>query len=311
MALQPQSSASLTVAVSGSSGLLGTALCAYLKSKGHVVKKLVRHRPASNANEIYWNPDSGHIETHGLDGAHVVVHLAGKNIAESRWTNAQKKAILDSRVKGTKLISHALTRLKKPPFLFISASATGFYGDREDEEITENSKPGTGFLAEVCRQWEAATAEAERANIPVIHLRLGMLMSPLGGALAKLLPFFRWGLGGFVGSGKQYMSWVSIHDAVRAIEHLIVTHNIEGPVNLVSPNPVTNKEFSTALGVALKRPHAIMVPDFAVRLTFGQMGKEMLLGSCKVYPHKLLQSGYNFEHAHIDEAFAAFFKPSS
>ncbi len=291
------------IVISGATGLIGTALCQHLKEKGYHVRQLVRHRPRSDSRqEIYWNPDSHFIETAALENTDVLINLSGENIGNHRWSSSQRKAILESRVKSTKLISHALARLKTPPRLLINASALGFYGDRGDEEIDENSKPGLGFLAEVCRQWENATAEAKQAGISVIHLRSGMVLDTQGGALKKILPWYKAGLGGVIGSGNQSMSWISITDAVLAIEHLISIPNLEGPVNLVSPNPVTNKIFCQTLAKILHRPCAIHISPLTIRLLFGQMGEELFLHSCKAFPSQLMQSGYVFQHTHLEEA---------
>ena len=291
------------VVVSGATGMIGTALSQLLKEKGYHVRQLVRHVPRSDSRqEIYWNPYSHFIETDALENTDVLINLSGKNIADRRWTAARKKVILESRVQSTKLISHALARLKHPPRLLINASALGFYGDRSDETIDEKSKTGLSFLSDVCRQWEAATAVAEHAGIPVIHLRSGTVLDTHGGILKKILPWYKAGLAGVLGSGDQYMSWISISDVVLAIDHMISSAHFEGPVNLVAPNPVTNKVFCHTLAKLLHRPCALHLSPWVIRFLFGQMGEELFLHSCKASPNKLLKSGYVFQHANLEEA---------
>ncbi|MDA0713309.1 MAG: TIGR01777 family oxidoreductase, partial [bacterium] len=242
-----------------------------------------------------------------LENTDVIINLAGKNISSRRWSKGQKKAITNSRVASTELLCHALKRLKKPPHLIISASAMGFYGNRGLETIDEISKPGTGFLAEVCRQWEDATSSAKNMGIPIIYLRTGIVLGTKGGMLKKILPLFRFGLGSILGSGKQIISWISIDDLVRAIEHLILTPDLEGPFNMVGPDPVTNMDFSELLALKLHRPCSFSVPDWVIKLFLGRMGQEILLSSCQAYPNKLIESGYTFQTQHLDQAFDALF----
>jgi uncharacterized protein (TIGR01777 family) len=229
------------------------------------------------------------------------VHLAGENIAE-RWTPAKKVQIRDSRVKGTELLSKTLAGLSSPPAVLVSASAVGYYGDRGEEPLTDDSAPGRGFLAEVCQAWEAATEPARERGIRVVRLRLGVVLSAAGGALAKMLPPFRLGLGGRLGSGRQYVSWIALGDVVGSIQHAIVTGGLQGATNAVAPRAVTNQEFTKTLGKVLARPTAIPLPAFAARLMFGEMADELLLASARVQPAKLLASGYQFRHPELEAA---------
>jgi uncharacterized protein (TIGR01777 family) len=263
---------------------------------------LVRRQPKGySPNEIYWNPSSGHIETHALENTDVVIHLNGKSIA-TRWTRARKKAIHDSRVKSTRVLSEALAKLKKPPYLFICASAIGYYGDRGDEWLTEDSKPGLGFAASLCRDWESASISAEHVGIKVVHLRFGTVLDASGGVIKRLLPSFRLGLGSIAGTGEQYVSWIALSDVKRAFDYIIQNRDLEGPINLSSPNPVPVQILMTTIAHQLHRPCAIFVPEWAIRLLFGQMGEELLLYSARATPKKLLQSGFEFELAEIDAA---------
>ncbi len=236
-----------------------------------------------------------------LEGVDAVVHLAGENIAE-RWTAAKKARIRDSRVKGTQLLCETLTRLSSPPKVLVSASAIGYYGDRGEETLTDDSPPGRGFLPEVCRAWEAATEPARQQGLRVVQLRLGVVLSVAGGALAKMLPPFRLGLGGVLGSGRQYMSWIALDDVVGTLQHAVVTDALQGPTNAVAPRAVTNQEFTKTLGKVLGRPTAMPLPAFAARLMFGEMADELLLASARVQPTKLLASGYQFRYPELAEA---------
>jgi uncharacterized protein (TIGR01777 family) len=241
------------------------------------------------------------IDVSALEGIDAVVHLAGENIA-ARWTATQKAKIRDSRVRGTQLLCETLARLSSPPQVLVSASAIGYYGDRGEEILTEESPPGRGFLPEVCRAWEAATEAAKQRGMRVVILRLGMVLSAAGGALAKMLPPFRLGLGGMVGSGRQYMSWIALDDVVGTIQHAIVTDALQGPTNAVAPQAVTNQEFTRTLGKALGRPTLLPLPAFAARLMFGEMADELLLASTRVQPTKLLGSGYRFRYPELEDA---------
>jgi uncharacterized protein len=292
---------SMHILVTGASGLIGSALVSALTSIGFEVTRLVRRQPQSGEKAAYWNPLTGSIDVSALDGVDAVVHLAGENIAQ-RWTPANKVNIRDSRVKGTQILCEALTRLASPPDVLVSASAIGYYGDRGEEVLTEESPPGRGFLAEVCRAWEAATEPARQTGLRVVQLRFGVVMSSAGGALAKILPPFRLGLGGTLGSGRQYMSWIALDDAVGAIQQAIVTDSLQGPTNAVAPQAVSNQEFTKTLGKVLGRPTVVPLPAFAARLMFGEMADELLLASARVQPVKLLASGYHFRYPELEGA---------
>ncbi len=294
--------ASLRIAVTGSSGLIGTRLAAFLAACGHHVRRVVRRPPDPDADEISWDPLTGRIDAAALQETDCVVHLAGHNVAAGRWTQARKDAIRTSRVVGTRLLSAALAKLANPPRALIAASAVGYYGDRGDETLTEDSPPGTGFLADVCRQWEAATGPAKQAGIRVVNLRIGVVLSAVGGALARMLSPFRLGVGGVVGSGQQYMSWITLNDLVAAAHHLIVNDDVSGPANAVSPNPVTNREFTKTLGGVLHRPTIFPLPASVVRLLFGEMGQALLLAGARVRPTKLQAAGFEFSHPHVEDA---------
>ena len=284
----------MNILVSGSTGLLGSALLPALNATGHQVTRLVRSDAGASGPVVLWDPQAGFLETKGLEGLDAVVHLAGENIAAGRWTAAQKARIRESRVKGTHLLSTALSQMHSPPKVFACASAIGFYGNRGEEILREESTCGPGFLAEVCRDWEEAASIAARKGIRVVHFRFGVILSPKGGALAKMLLPFRLGLGGVVGSGKQYMSWISLEDAARAALHALNTPTLQGPLNLVAPNPVRNREFTKSLGRALSRPTLFPMPAFAARLAFGEMADDLLLASARVVPAKLESSGFSF-----------------
>jgi uncharacterized protein len=290
----------MEIAVTGASGLIGSALIARLTASGHRVARLVRTEPRPDSTDIYWDPEKAYVDTVNLDGKDAVVHLAGATISE-RWSPERKARIQSSRVRGTQLIAEAVRQVSKPPKVLVSASAIGYYGERGPEVLREESAPGKGFLAEVCRDWEAATEVASRAGIRVAHLRTGITLSRRGGALAKMLPPFRMGLGGKVGSGKQYMSWIAIDDLVGAILHIIESDSLKGPVNGVAPNPVTNLEFTRTLGKVLSRPTFMPLPAFAVRLLFGEMGQALLLSSQRVEPAKLIDSGFAFQYPRLEE----------
>jgi uncharacterized protein len=290
------------VLVSGASGFMGSALVPTLIAGGHTVTRLVRSTPRPGQAEIPWNPVARSIGTPALEGLDAVVHLAGDNIASGRWTAAKKASIRNSRVQGTTVLCEALAQLVKPPKVLLSASAFGYYGDRGETILREESPPGTGFLAEVCQAWEAATAPAAQRGIRVVHLRFGMVLSPAGGALAKMLTPFRLGLGGVIGTGKQYMSWIVLDDVLGAIHHALNTETLQGPVNVVAPSAVTNREFTTTLGKVLRRPTWLSLPAFAVRLMFGEMGDALLLASTRVAPARLVASGYTFQYPELEQA---------
>jgi uncharacterized protein len=290
----------MKILVSGSTGLIGSSLVPFLASLGHVMSALVR-KPGRHG--VRWDPQAGTIDvSHLAAGFDAVIHLAGESIASGRWTPERKREIRDSRVKGTRLLAETLAQLSEPPKTLICASAIGYYGNRGEEVLQEYSASGTGFLAETCREWEAATAPAAAKGIRVVHLRSGVILSARGGALAKMLLPFKLGLGGPIGSGQQYMSWVALDDMVGAISHLL-NSAVSGPVNIVSPNPVTNRVFTTTLGHALSRPTLLPMPVFAAKLAFGEMADEMLLASQRVEPHVLSKSGYTFQYPDLEGAF--------
>jgi uncharacterized protein (TIGR01777 family) len=292
------------IVVTGASGLIGQALLTRLKGLGHDPVVLVRRTPGRG--EARWDPSSGQIDGGALEGAAAVVHLAGAGIGDSRWTAARKEIILGSRVDSTTLVSTTMAAMAHPPAVLVSASAIGYYGDRGDEELTEASGPGTGFQAEVCRAWEAATAGAEAAGIRVVHLRSAVVLSAGGGALGRQLPLFRAGLGGTLGSGRQWFSWISLDDEVGVILRAIEDPSLAGAVNASAPTPVTNRDFTKELGRALHRPAVLKVPPVALRLAFGrQLADELLLGSLRVLPARLTEAGYRFEHPSLAGALAA------
>lgn len=295
--------ASQVIAISGASGLVGRALTKSLTDQGHLVRQLVRRPVQDSDQEIYWKPSTGEIDASELNGVDAVVHLAGANIAGQRWTDEFKKTIVDSRVQGTRLLAQTIASLDQKPAVFVSASATGFYGDRGDESVDENSSAGDNFLAETCQLWEAAAVPAAEAGIRVVHPRIGIVLSPEGGALEKMLPLFRWGAGGVLGSGRQYMSWLTRDELVNVIEFLIETPEAEGPINAVTPQPVTNREFTKTLGRVLGKPTVLPAPAFALKLAMGQMADELLLASTNVVPAQLQSLGYEFEHPQLDAAF--------
>jgi len=273
--------------VSGSHGLVGKALINSLTPDGHEIVRLVRNKPLDPAS---------------LEGIDVVVHLAGESIASSRWSEEKKHEIRDSRVKGTTLLSDTLAQLSRPPSVFLSASAIGYYGNRGDELLTENSAPGNDFLANVCVEWENATKPAREKGIRTVHARFGIILDAKEGALAKMLTPFRMGVGGRIGNGKQWMSWIGIDDVVNALKFLISDQTTHGPVNFVAPNPVTNAEFTKTLGRVLSKPTFLPMPEFGVRLAFGEMGDALLLSSQRVEPRVLQQTGFSFAQPSLESA---------
>jgi hypothetical protein len=289
------------VVVSGSRGLVGSALVPFLTTGGHRVTRLVRGM-AAGPDETVWNPARGPVDASRLDGVDAVVHLAGENIAAGRWTPVRKAEIRRSRVDGTRNLCEVLARLPRPPKVLVSASAVGLYGDRGAEILTEESAPGTGFLTDVCREWEAATQPASRAGIRVVNLRFGMVLSPSGGALQKLLLPFRLGMGGRIGDGRQFTSWIALDDAVGAIHHALCEESVRGPVNAVAPGPVSNAEFTRTLARVLRRPTLLPVPAFAARLAFGEMADALLLAGARVMPVRLQESGYRFRFPDLESA---------
>ncbi len=289
----------MKILITGSSGLVGSALGGFLLRNNHHVLRLVRTTP-SGADEIHWDPSANRIDAKSLEGLDAVIHLAGESIAGGRWSTGKKRRIRSSRVEGTRLLSQALADMAKPPGILISASAVGYYGDRKDEALTEESGPGTGFLADVCCEWENAALPASKAGIRVVILRIGTVLSTVGGALGIMLPIFRLGIGGSIGAGRQYMSWIATEDLVEIMHHALQNETLRGPVNAVSPNPVTNRMFSKALGRALKRPALFTLPVFAARIIFGEMADEVLLASSRVVPSVLKNSGFLFQFSELE-----------
>jgi uncharacterized protein (TIGR01777 family) len=292
----------MRVAVSGSTGLVGSEVVASLTAAGHEVVRLVRRPPAPGEKAVRWDPEKGEIDAAGLEGLDAVVHLAGENVGSGRWTAARKAAIRDSRVNGTRLLCDALAGLLRPPKALVSASAIGYYGDRGADVLTEESPPGAGYLPEVCREWEAASAPAGEKGIRVVTLRIGVALSPKGGALSQMLPPFRAGLGGVIGGGRQFVSWVALDDLVGIVLHALQTGELRGPVNAVAPRPVTSREFTEALGKALSRPTLLPVPAFALRLAMGEMADALLLSSTRVVPRRLEATGYPFRFPELPAA---------
>lgn len=293
----------LTVAITGASGLVGQALTHFLTTGGHTVLPLVRRKEHAVGGAIHWNPRTGEIDAEALARADAVVHLAGASIAGGRWTDDRKKIIRESRVQGTDLLCRTLASLgPSGPRVLVSGSATGYYGNRGDERLDESAGPGGGFLAEVVKAWEAAVSPAERAGIRVVRLRTGVVISPAGGALGQMLLPFKMGVGGRLGSGRQYFSWVDLDDLVAAVVHALYEPTLQGPVNATAPNPVTNAAFTDALGRALGRPTVLPVPGFAVRAAFGQLGEEALLWGQRVLPAKLERSGFRFSYEGVEDS---------
>ena len=294
----------MKILVSGSHGLIGKALISSLGSGEHEVLRLVRSTP--KPGEIEWHPNQDAMDPARLEGFDAVISLAGENVAGGRWTDDQKRKIHDSRVNGTHLLSEAMARLAQRPQVFLCASATGFYGDRDDEVLDEHSDSGGGFLAGVCREWEMATEPAANAGVRVVNTRFGVILAREGGMLAKLLTPFKMGMGGKVGSGKQFISWVAIDDAVSAIKLALNDETFRGPLNVVSPNPVTNEVFTKTLGHVLSRPTALAMPAFAARLAFGEMADEMLLTSQYVVPKRLTDAGFEFKYPELEGALRKY-----
>ncbi len=301
----------MKILIGGSHGLVGTALIKSLETEGHEIFRLVRHAPASKT-EVEWSPDRYSIALARIEGFDAVVNLAGESIAEGRWTEDKKRRIRESRVKGTKLLGDALANLAVPPKIFVCASAIGFYGNRGDELLTETSAPGDDFLAKVCAEWENATALATEKGIRVVNARFGVILDTNGGALKKMLPPFRMGVGGKIGSGKQWMSWIALDDVVGGIQFALANDSIKGPVNFVAPVPVTNAEFTKTLGKVLSRPTIFPIPEFAIKLLFGEMGEALLLGGQRVAPERLVAEGYEFSYPQLGQALVHILeKPQS
>jgi uncharacterized protein (TIGR01777 family) len=289
----------MDVLISGAKGLIGSALILELEAGGHRVNRLTR-TPRSEG-DIRWDPEAGEVEG-DLAGFDAVVHLAGESIAEGRWTTEKKRRILESRKKGTRLLAERVAGLPEPPPVMVSASAIGYYGDRGNELLTEESGPGTMFLSEVCQEWEAAAEPAREAGVRVVHPRFGIVLTTEGGALGTTLPIFKLGGGGRIGSGRQYWSWVSLDDVIGAIVHAINTDTLGGPVNVVAPDPQTNAEYTKVLGHVLGRPTFFAVPASAARVAIGGMADDLLLASARVEPAKLEETGYEYRHPELEGA---------
>lgn len=298
----------MDIAVTGSSGFIGTPLVAALEAEGHRVRRVVRGRP-SGPDDVGWDPAAGTIDTDGLAGVDAVVHLAGEGINAKRWTAAQKQRILESRTRGTDVVAKAVARLDPAPSVLISGSAIGFYGDRGDEVLTEESPPGDDFLASVCVAWEGAALPAVLAGVRSVYVRTGIVLDRSGGALAKMLPLFKLGLGGRMG-GDQWWSWISLADEVGALVHLLHA-DVAGPVNLTAPAPVTNAELTRALGTVLGRPTVVPVPRWGPQLLLGrELAQSLLYSSARVAPTRLEASGYEFRHPDLDAALRSTLAPS-
>lgn len=298
-------SGSERVLVSGASGLIGSALLPSLKSRGFQVVRLVRG-PASGEDQISWDPLKP-IAPETVSGYRAIVHLSGESVV-GRWTDSKQAKIRDSRVASTRNLAQSLAHVADRPRVLITASAIGYYGDRRDEVLREESSSGSGFLAEVCREWEAAAQPAADAGIRCAQIRTGVVLSAEGGALQKMLPPFRLGVGGNLGSGRQWMSWIHIQDMVGAINHILKTDLLHGAVNMVAPRPVTNAEFTKTLGAVLSRPTIFPVPEFVAKLAFGQMAEEVLLASQRVEPTKLVSNGYPFQYSDLRKALESILK---
>ena len=291
----------MKILITGSTGLLGKELQSSFTAKGYDLLLASRKQPKDDKH-IQWSIEEGFTDPEKLEGVDVVVHLAGENVSGLRWTDEKKKAIRDSRVLGTRNVVDAISKLKKKPHTFIAASAIGFYGERGNEELTESSAAGDSYLAVVCKEWEAESRRAEDAGIRTVLLRTGIVLSKDGGALATMLTPFKLGVGGVVGSGKQWMSWISLEDEIAVINYVIDNETIRGAVNAVSPNPSTNHDFTKTLGDVLYRPTFLPLPEFAVSMIFGEMGDALLLASTKVMPKRLEDAGFKFKHPNLKEA---------
>lgn len=291
----------MRIAITGASGLIGTALTSHLRGNGHETISFVR-RPAASPAEISWDPTTGKLNARDLDGIDGVVHLAGAGIGDKRWSDSYKREILESRTRSTELLAQRLTETERRPSVFLSGSAIGIYGPRGDEELDENGSHGTGFLADVCERWERATQPAQAAGIRTAHLRTGIVLATEGGALKKQLPLFKLGLGGRFGNGRQWQSWISITDEVRAISHLL-NSKISGAVNLTAPNPVTNAEFTKVLASVMKRPALLPIPSFGPKALLGsELADALLFTGQRVVPKALLADGYAFTHSTLESA---------
>lgn len=299
----------MRIAITGSTGMIGTALTAWLSAAGHAIVRVVRDPdalgPAPAHRAALWDPKAGRIDATALEGLDAVIHLAGENLSAGRWTERRKALMRESRTRGTTFLCQSLAGLKRPPRTLLSASAIGFYGNRDPAEaVDEESKPGRGFLADTCVQWEQATEPARAAGVRVVRMRFGLVLSFRGGALARMLPFFRLGLGGRLGSGEQVMSWIALDEIPSAVAHVLGEEALAGPVNFVAPQPVSNAWFTQVLGKVLQRPALIPVPGLALRAMFGEMADALLLDGVRVLPRRLVETGYAFSHPDLERALA-------
>ena len=295
----------MKILISGGSGLIGTATSAALQGDGHSVIRLVRPGKGANAGDVQWDPMRATVDVAGLEGVDVVIHLSGAGIADGRWTEARKQILRSSRIDTTRVLVDSLSRLKQKPRVLIVASAIGYYGNRGDEILTESSAIGTDFLALLCRDWEAEASRAAAMGIRTVMLRFGVVLSGKGGALPKMLAPFKLGVGGRLGSGQQWMSWIAIEDVLGIIRHAIAHEQVSGPVNLVAPNPVRNEEFTRLLAGMLHRPAIFPAPAFVLRLAMGEMADAVLLSSDRVKPEKMLAAGYKFRFEILEPALRA------
>lgn len=301
----------MEIAISGSTGLVGSELVKALRAGGHKVRRLVRSENEVGADNILWNPRQGIRDLYRLEGIDALVNLSGENIASGRWTRRRKKELYQSRVESTRLLVDRIGRLQKKPSVFVNASAIGYYGDRGDEILDEKSGPGEGFLAELCQAWESEARRAKDKGMRAVFTRFGVILSAKGGALARMLPIFKLGAAGRVGSGRQWMSWIAIPDAIAAIIHALENSDLQGPVNTVSPNPVQNQQFTKVLGKVLRRPTIFPAPAPALKLTLGQMANELLLSSQRVMPKELERTSFQFGYPELEAALREVLKPAT
>jgi uncharacterized protein len=297
--------ARMKILISGASGMVGSTLAAALGAEGHTVGRLARPCSAASANDVLWDPEGGGLDSAAAEGTEAIVHLAGASIAGARWSTARKELLRRSRVDATKNLVAGLSRMSSPPRIFVAASAIGYYGDRGDEKLTEQSAPGTDFLAELSRDWEAASREAETLGARTVMLRFGIILSKAGGALPRMLLPFRLGAGGRLGSGKQWMSWITLDDVIGIIQFALHEEKLKGLANAVSPHPVRNAEFTGILGLVLRRPTLFPAPAFALRLALGELADALLLGSQRVFPERLAALGYRFSYSELEPALRA------
>jgi uncharacterized protein (TIGR01777 family) len=298
----------MKVLLTGGSGLIGSHLSPFLEQQGYEVYNLVRNKNRTDNSHYLWAPENGILEKRSVENFQVVIHLAGENISSGRWSKNQKNKILSSRINSTRLLTDKIREIGNPPDVFICASAIGYYGDRGTEVLTENSEPGEGFLADVVKKWEQIASSIHYLGHRTVFLRTGVVLSKRGGALKKTLLPFKLGLGAILGSGQQYVSWISLSDLIHIINYIIQNKTISGAINAVSPQPITNRQYSKALGKALARPVILKTPSILLKIVLGEMANALLLSSSRVLPEKLTNSGYQFIHPTIDQAFEAIFK---